>query len=456
MMECAGRSAIALSGVSSMAYRGIIVLTVSCLMFLAVPSAWAINTTISGGNWSVPGNWTPALPTASDSVTVAGFVTIDQPGAVCGHLSIAHGGTVSQAAGSLHCDSGFLVDTDGSFAYDISGGTLSGELAYYSGWFNQTGGNVVLQGVNGGYGLNIGGGRGPASYTISGGSLQAYSLSVGATAGGKGILDVSDSSGGGHTVVTVTNRLDVGGGSAGTLTISGGLLQVPTGPITVGTSAAGVVTQTGGTVTGTGLIFGRSKNSSGTYNLKGGVLCVPSIRTGEYYGTGTFNFGGGTLTANEPLSTAFPMTLTGDGGNASIETASFAGTLSGQLSGQGGIQKLGDSALVLSGSNSYLGLTKVVAGELDLVGPNAWNPVINLGGAYLSDGMLVFDYTDASDPYTTVVGLLGTKINGSTSLCVTDDLINSRVIVSAVPEPTSLTLFGIGAIGLLGYLWRKS
>jgi autotransporter-associated beta strand protein len=130
-------------------------------------------------------------------------------------------------------------------------------------------------------------------------------------------------------------------------------------------------------------------------------------------------------------------------------------TYSGSISGNGAIVKTGSGALSLSGSNSYLGMTTVNMGELDLVGQDAWNPIMNLGGAFLSGGDLIFDYDGSTDPYATIMGLMGTKITGSLPLYVTDDGSNSRVIVSAVPEPSTITFIGVGVLGLLAYAWRR-
>ena len=107
------------------------------------------------------------------------------------------------------------------------------------------------------------------------------------------------------------------------------------------------------------LNLGFYPGSSGTYNLNGGILVLPAIYSGS--GAAAFNFGGGTLQASGPLKTTLPMTLTGSGGNATVDTAGYAVTLSGSLSGPGGLTKTGGGTLVLGGANNYTGGTTVAA-----------------------------------------------------------------------------------------------
>ena len=158
------------------------------------------------------------------------------------------------------------------------------------------------------------------------------------------------------------------------------------------TGATALFQQTGGTNTATSLALG----NGGTYSLDGGTLIVPSL-SGS--GAADFNFGGGTLQASGALSTALPMTLSGTGGNANVNTNGNAVTLSGQLSGVGGLDKLGANTLTLAAQDTYLGPTTISAGTLTLgnagslssssidVGAGATYDVSAVnGGYYLDDG----------------------------------------------------------------------
>ncbi len=114
----------------------------------------------------------------------------------------------------------------------------------------------------------------------------------------------------------------------------------------VGHSGTGVFIQSGGTNTvSNGLYLGYYAGSNGTYILDGGTLILKSLSKGS--GTAAFKFGAGTLQASGDFSTTLPMTLTGNGGNANVDTASYSVTLSGKLSGPGGLNKqgLGNSSL---------------------------------------------------------------------------------------------------------------
>jgi autotransporter-associated beta strand protein len=134
----------------------------------------------------------------------------------------------------------------------------------------------------------------------------------------------------------------------------------------IGFTSNGTFTQTGGTNSLTSFLsLGSSSSVTGTYNLNGGTLITNSISKGS--GTAAFNFGGGTLQARSSFS--FPMMLTGINGNANIDTARYSAvTISGILSGDGGLNKLGSGTLTLSGSNSYSGETDINAGTLNITG----------------------------------------------------------------------------------------
>jgi autotransporter-associated beta strand protein len=172
------------------------------------------------------------------------------------------------------------------------------------------------------------------------------------------------------------------------------------------------------------------------------------LNTGASLNLGGYNLNAGSMAGVAPVNLSNHTLIVGaDNTNSSY---------SGAISGDGNLSKTGSGTLALAGDNSFLGLTSVNAGELVLMGPNAWNPIVNLGGAYLSGGEIVFDYTGSSDPYVTVRSLLNTKINGSMPLTVADDTVNNRVTVSlAVPEPSSFVLAATGLVTLFACSWRR-
>jgi autotransporter-associated beta strand protein len=154
----------------------------------------------------------------------------------------------------------------------------------------------------------------------------------------------------------------------------------------IGFIGAGNFTQSGGTNNiPTALYLGYTSSASGTYNLNGGTLILPALSDGP--GTAAFNFGGGTLQASGPFSTAMPMTLTGSGGNATVDTAGYAVTLSGSLSGPGGLVKTDSGTLVLAASNTYTGGTLVEAGIL-VVSNGSSGSATGSGNVTLSGGTL--------------------------------------------------------------------
>jgi hypothetical protein len=112
------------------------------------------------------------------------------------------------------------------------------------------------------------------------------------------------------------------------------------------------------------MVLAVNSGSTGSYALNGGLLLISADGISRGAGSAAFSVGGGTLGASAPWSTTLDITLTGSGGNATVDTTGGSIQLGGHLTGPGGLIKFGTGALVLSGTGNYLGGTMVAQGML--------------------------------------------------------------------------------------------
>jgi Passenger-associated-transport-repeat len=327
-------------------------------------------------------------------------------------LEITNGATATQSANIATSIVNLRIGTSsGNGTYNLSGiGQLpaTNEHVGYSGMgtFTQTG----------------------ATNTVS------SSLYLGTSSGASGTYNLSDtgqistaieyvgysgtgtfSQTGGTNTVSSYLYLGYNAGSSGNYILSGtGQLSAKNEYISM--FGTGTFTQTGGTHTATiNLTWGYS--SSGTYNLNGGTLILKGLSKGN--GTAAFNFGGGTLRANGIIMNSTPMTLTGIGGDANIDSAGTSFTWSGVLSGIGGLTKLGSGKMTLSALNTYSGNTTVKGGTLDIAGG------IGAGGTSLIDiqsGAATFKTTPINK----------SSLNINTAALTTFEVVNCAHTVGAI------------------------
>jgi autotransporter-associated beta strand protein len=203
----------------------------------------------------------------------------------------------------------------------------------------------------------------------------------------------------------------------------------------------GTITQTAKTMTVSGsLCIGTWLGSTGTYNLTGGTLVLKSITTGP--GTAVFNFGGGTLQASGGFTSSLPMNLTGTGGAANVDTTTFNVTLSGSLSGVGGLNKLGAATLTLAAADMHSGDTTISEGTLAVTNSNA-----------LQNSTLVCSSTGTFSCSLGTLNLGGLKGNHSLSLFYTN-AFGTQPIALTVGGNNQSTVFDgvIGSSTVLGSL----
>src|SRR5882724_7704388 len=249
---------------------------------------------------------------------------------------------------------------------------------------NQTSGSVT-PGV---YSF-IGYSGGPGIYTLNGASaslnVNGGVLTIG-RAGQSGTLTIQNGTVNvGTTAVQSLNlALDNNNNNSATVNIQGGTLNVGAPGIAsailfmpVGCSSAENATLniSGGIVNAQGIQFGSANTYSGgtaRLTLTNGALYVGSlgiVKGANLPGTSIITLSGGVVGASANWSSAMPMTLATANGNITFQAADLLNapqniTLSGSLSGNGGLNKTGGGTLTLSGVNSYSGSTTNHAGIL--------------------------------------------------------------------------------------------
>ena len=347
-------------------------------------------------------------------------------------------GLFTQSAGANSLSYLYLGYTSGSSGtYSLSGGSLRAlnEYAAYSGAgsFTQSGGtNTIFSSLYLGYNA-----VGSGTYSLSGGSLRTSNEYAGYS--GMGSFTQS----GGTNTLSGTLSLGYTANSSGIYSLSGGSLSAPYEY--VGYSGMGTFTQSGGTNhILSGLSLGYNNGTNATYNLNGGTLILPGLGSG--WGIVAFNFGGGTLQAATSLSSTMPMTLSASGGNATIDTAGFTVTLSGEISGPGGLTKTDSGTLALAGTNMYTGDTLVSRGTLQVI-----NALALQGSTFDTSGSGSLNFSNLTA--ATLGGLKGAgnlKLN-NTALALTVGANNANTTYSGtLSGGGSLTKTGAGTLLLAG------
>jgi fibronectin-binding autotransporter adhesin len=324
--------------------------------------------------------------------------------------TVSNGGALS--AGALVGPAGATVaisDSGGATALTVG----SADSAEFAGTItNGPGGAGSLRKVGAGTQTLSGNNSYTGSTTVSEGTLEVKdhplaSPSIAVAANGFLRYNTAGSVTQGTTALSGGGTLTKAGG--GTVTFGGALTT-----ITWGLAAGAVIDVQGGWLT-VGAP-GHAENWSGN-------LASLNIAAGAVFQSTAANVridtlsGGGTLSGGYPDYGYLNMTVGVNNGSGS-----FSGTIRDDQDALN-LVKTGSGTQILSGANTYTGLTTINGGRLELVDlsvdrSGAFAPVLAGGGASLGRGILVFDYSPGSDPAATIRSLLGGRIHSANAGCV--------------------------------------
>ncbi|NWL78815.1 hypothetical protein DM872_18380 [Pseudomonas taiwanensis] len=356
--------------------------------------------------------------TVGTSVTLAGNNT--------------HTGSVTVAAGKLILSGGSAVSdsaavtVSNSTTLELASSETIGSLAGTAGTILTLGSNTLTTGGN-----NI-------NTTFAG----AIDGTGGLTKAGSGTLTLSGNSSNSAPVVVAAGELAVGGtaiGNTASVTVNSGATlslfsnerigalfgsgTVQLGSSTLFMGGSNLSTTFSGSINGAGNI---DHNGTGSLTLSGsngytGTTTVSNSGTISITDTSNISSGavimatGGTLMvtgSNVMLNNSFTLLS----GGAKVSNANGL-TLSGPLSGVGGLTKEGAGTLTLSGANTYGGSTTISAGTLMVNGSTASATTVASGATLAGSGTLGGNVTVQSGGVLSPGNSAGTlTVNGNLQL----------------------------------------
>jgi autotransporter-associated beta strand protein len=388
------------------------------------------NTRINGGTT----NFVTTLSGGTNTITSGGILMTQGFG----------GGVTASINGPGSLTSGNGTDLIVTQNNTFSTLTIAAQITGSIGLTTSGPGTTILSGSNNYNGPTyVTGGTLLASTTAA---LPGFNQSGLVNVTGGGTLSVSAAAWSGANIDTLLANAVFGSGAA--LAI-----DVPTAnPLTYSSNVSGALGLTknnAGTLTLTG-----SSMYTGDTTVNGGTLVAATIansgsasavgagRNLDLGTGGTFQYTGGSATVNRGI------TLNFNGGAINVATAATNLSLSGLVSGVGGLNKTGPGTLTISGNSTYAGPTVVSAGSLVFSGANslpAGNDLTIFPGAGATLGSAVSPAIGAlSGGGTLNLGSANTLTLGS------DSSSGSFQGSITAPSGLSVTKVGSGVQALIG------
>ena len=415
----------------------------------------AAGTTLQGGTIAALGSAT--IGSATQGITQVGGMTYD---AGTGNTltidgAVTAGGTLTKAnnSGTVIFNRA-ITSTGGATA---NGGTQTFNDNLSLGGSFDVGTNVVSN-------LNS-----PVFTAPAGMNFWTGTTNIAIGTGTTTLFNVGNASGQAHTInhtagaLTATAQTFLGhwGGQTSVYNLSGGSFNQPdtvTTPTSesqanflIGIDGSGILNVSGtGVLNTTSLVVNGRSNTNNlgqdAVNLTGGRINLGKWGMRTSGTTYAVNLGGGTMGASADWSSSLNMSLTGTGGNVVFNTLDSVDaisartiTLTGVLSGTGGLTKTEAGTLVLSGANTYNGATAIDRGKLHLGTASASTVSVNSGGT-LQAG------SPTAAAFATLPGL---ALNGGTAafrgrFTAGDKLVVSGTDTFTVPASTTISVVPAG------------
>jgi fibronectin-binding autotransporter adhesin len=379
---------------------------------------------------------------------------------IASDTALGQGGSLIFNGGALHTTGDVvssrdvLLDADASIETDAGTSTLFGGPISGGGALIKDGAGVLqVDGVashTGGTTVNDGTLVLTANNTYTGGNtLNGGTLQISSDANLGDASNGIDFDGGVlHTTDSFSTARDLSLNTSGTIATDAGTTVVATGSISgnaglvkdgAGTlDISGVASHVGGTTVNDGtLILGGNNTYTGGNTLNGGTLQVSSDANLGAASNG-IAFNGGNLTVTQSMTTDRDISIGAKGANI---TTLDGVTLNeqGDMSGTGGLVKLGGGTLVVSGNNTFTGGTLIQGGVIRIDSGSS----LGTGAILLQGGMLQTVATLGTGQQVIISGDSGVNVDAGTTTVLSGSLV-------AAAGDACFTKTGKGKLSLTG------